>query len=176
MSFFLYNHYYIIALSLLILGYKLAPELFQFKIDKVIKFIKIVTIIVTISALIRAITIHQNYPQGVNFPIESLRDFLGVWWEDLFFVLPYLLIHRFFGMRGVLFSSPLFLITTSIFVQGHLYQGVGGYLSALYPFISFYYSRKNGITTVMLCHVLYDIIIVTGHYGLTKIFLDLING
>ena len=173
--FFVYNYYYIVALLLLIGGYKLAPELFQFKIDKVIKFVKFILTFVTIAAVVRAFVIHKSYPQGVAFPFEALNTLFGVWWEDLFFVLPYLLIHRFFGNRGLLFASPLILITTNMFVQGHMYQVVAGYLSVLYPLVSFHYSKKHGITTVMLCHVLYDVIVVAGHYGLTSVFLDLIK-
>jgi hypothetical protein len=54
-------------------------------------------------------------------------------------------------------------------MQGHSYQGPTGMITFIFPFISFYYSKKYGAGTVMLCHILYDISIVVCIGGLSKI-------
>lgn len=85
---------------------------------------------------------------------------LTVFWEDAAHTLPLLLLMRLIGTRW--FVWPIHIVAilamTAAFGSGHTYQG---YLSALilslYVPLSLNAAKKNGLGTIMVCHVLYDL-------------------
>ena len=84
-----------------------------------------------------------------------------VWWEDLLFCVPVFYLSENSKLNKYLKFSLIFAISL-LFGLGHGYQGVSGILvTSLYPyFISTHYAKRYGFGTVMVCHVLYDMITV----------------
>lgn len=97
-----------------------------------------------------------------TIPFTSL---FWVFWEDAFFVLIPLALKKIIPKTGKMLyvNNIVFAIAMSgmslLFMYGHSYQGNIGYLTVIYPFlIAYRYGIKVGFGTVMVCHVLYDII------------------
>jgi hypothetical protein len=86
---------------------------------------------------------------------------LGVFWEDAVFVLPLIVLKEEKNISKPLYYI-LFAISTIAFVSGHLYQGLIGLTSAIYIYASAKYGKKFGFGTVMICHILYDLITYFG--------------
>jgi hypothetical protein len=86
-------------------------------------------------------------------------QFPFVFWEDACFVLPIFLFRRYISDKKK-FWIPLMILSSILFANGHLYQGI--YVAALtgiYPyFISYRYGSKYGFGSIMVAHILYDFI------------------
>jgi membrane protease YdiL (CAAX protease family) len=82
-----------------------------------------------------------------------------VFWEDAVFTLPILFWERYSNPSKWL-VYPVLAASAIFFGMGHLYQGImGGVMAAFYLFvISYGYGKKHGLGTVMICHVLYDML------------------
>lgn len=106
-----------------------------------------------------------------NEPIESLDLFYFpslflVFWEDMFFVFPSLLLY--FLTKNKLLVAPVMLISSLIFSLGHVYQSVEWALLLLaYVPVMFYFARKHGLGTVMVAHVTYDVVTYLTFYILS---------
>jgi membrane protease YdiL (CAAX protease family) len=99
--------------------------------------------------------------------IEMWMLFL-VFWEDAFFVLPFVFLSKFKFTNKWYIWWPLMIISSVFFGFGHLYQGaIAVAVTSLYPyFISYRYGNRFGFGTVMLCHILYDVMtFLTFKYG-----------
>lgn len=100
-----------------------------------------------------------------EIPFNSITEVFSVWWEDLFFAAPYLFLIRKYGWKKSLWALPLFVLTTAMFGLGHLYQGPSGWISVIYPAISIGYGLRYGLGTMMVFHVLYDVVVITCAYA-----------
>lgn len=61
------------------------------------------------------------------------------------------------------------VLTSAVFGLGHLYQGwLAAVLLSAYPyFISYHYGKKHGYGTVMVAHVIFDIVILSNIHIMT---------
>lgn len=124
-------------------------------------------ILMTVLTIYRAAVFKWIAPPNM---IESAREMvsflpwqvtLGVFWEDACHSLPLVLLGKVFQKAKwyKYCSLPLLVLVMASFAVGHLYQGV---LAAIA--ISFYIpfamkmGKKYGFGTVMICHILYDMI------------------
>jgi len=89
-------------------------------------------------------------------PISTLL----VFWEDTFFTLPILIFEQY-GISKCL-RNILIIASSLVFASGHLAYGPTWAFCTLFyvPFISYRLGKKHGLGTVMLGHVLYDLITV----------------
>ena len=157
MGSIIYNLQVLIGLFVFIFTIKKYPYLLKVDVKQVIRFTIACVTLFSLQGIaysfIREISyIDQSFLEGIN-------SLMGVWWEDACFVLPYLLLYNRFGKKAY-FALPLFILTSFYFSLGHLYQGPTGYVTFLFPFISFYYAKKYGAGTTMLCHIIYDTSII----------------
>lgn len=101
-----------------------------------------------------------NSAQDSNSPMNKIEllSILGVYWEDAFFTLPILILERLKTNRVILII--LLCLNAISFALGHLSYGLlWATITLLYvPFISYKYGKSNGLGTVMVCHILYDLI------------------
>jgi hypothetical protein len=80
-----------------------------------------------------------------------------VWWEDVAFVLPTILMMRNNVSRMV--YIPYTLLACLLFASAHLYQSVSwAFVTLFYIPVAIHYAIKNGLTTVAACHILFDLI------------------
>lgn len=87
----------------------------------------------------------------------TLLSLLQVFWEDVFFTLPALMLDRL-GRSG--FEIGLCLAISAVaFASCHLaYGALWAGITLLYvPFLSYKYGRLYGLGTIMICHILYDV-------------------
>lgn len=101
----------------------------------------------------------------------SIIGLTMVWWEDVFFTLPLLIAYKQNVSKYILI--PATILSSIAFAVGHLYISVPWALFLLIYiyFISFKYRLKYGLGTVMICHVVYDLMTVMSSYiagGLLK--------
>lgn len=137
------------------------------KLNKVAKFLAFMAIITAFRLALQSYAGSSAPTAIMNIPFYL---FALVPWEDAFYVAPLLYLEEIKN-RGKLGKAlwVAIVVSTSIhFGLGHAYQGwfaVG--LTALYPyFISLKYSKRVGMGTVMVCHVLYDMItVLTAKYS-----------
>jgi hypothetical protein len=129
------------------------------KTDKITKFL-------TFMALVTAFRLALNSFQG-NLPQGGLGIpfymFAIVPWEDAFYVAPLLYLDYMRETKWGRYMWNTLAIALSIhFGLGHAYQGLFGIaITSLYPyFVSYKYSKRTSLGTVMVCHILYDMITV----------------
>lgn len=159
----IYNMQVLFGILTFLFALKKAPNLVRIDIDQVIRFGLSCLLIFSIKAIVMALNKESSYIDQAY--LEGTNSLAAVWWEDACFVLPYLLAYNYIGKKAY-FLFPLFLSTNYIFMQGHAYQGPVGQITFIFPFISFYYGKKYGLGTMMLCHILYDTSIVLCLSGL----------
>lgn len=101
--------------------------------------------------------------------IEELRQMagfipwqttLGVFWEDACYGLPLVLMEKMYNKSSwyKFVRIPLLAMFMMSFGSGHIYQGLTGLLLAFYIPFSISMGKKYGFGTVMLCHIMYDMI------------------
>lgn len=81
-----------------------------------------------------------------------------VFWEDAVYTLPLLILNRLKVSNKIIY--PLLALSAFGFFLGHLSYGmVWALVTLLYiPFISYRYGLKYGLGTVMICHIIYDVV------------------
>lgn len=121
-------------------------------LDALLKFASFM-ILVTV---LRAGIMHNNTAANADFDMGRL---LWVFLEDAGFVLPMFIARKY--LTDKFFYVFIFIISV-IFALGHVYQShLWAFITLFYPyFISYKYSKKHGMGTVMLGHIFYDIITV----------------
>lgn len=167
----IYNLQVLIGIITFLFALKKAPETVRIDINRVIRFGIACLFIFLIKAFYYAQIGKESYLDTVY--LNGINSLAAVWWEDACFVLPYLLAYHFFGKKSFILF-PVFVFTTFVFMQGHSYQGPAGMLTFIFPFTSFYYGRKYGAGTMMLCHIIYDISIVVCLSGLRHLIAGII--
>jgi hypothetical protein len=129
-------------------------ERLQVDLSAIGKFLKIVLIGSALSFVIR-----YSLGRIPTLPPVGFGSLLLVWWEDVLFSLLSIYYAEKFLPKWVF--VPLAVITSLVFGMGHLYQGWFAVLAlSFYPyFVSYKCGKKYGYGTVMICHVLYDVIV-----------------
>ena len=148
--------FWIIGATIIYTSRRMDPSLTRITWPAVFHFLRFMAYVTVGRILFGSIT-------GVpKLPLEDLPRYaslLGVFWEDAVHVLPALIMARI-GLPP--FFSFLYLLFSGIaFATGHLYiSPVWALFTTIYPTISYRYGKKHGLGTVMICHILYDLITV----------------
>jgi len=154
------------------------PEMLRIDRPTVLMYGGLVTVINFLKAVVLFAIIQNFWPDTFKkftdiFDMIPANHLLAVWWEDSFYVLPYLLlaphVMRLQGWRKALAISgslTLFLITTFHFMLGHLYQGPMGMVAFIYPIISYSVGSRKGLGTIMMLHIIFDFSIYMGIWAL----------
>lgn len=101
----------------------------------------------------------ENLRHAVHF--LPWQGTLGVFWEDAVHVIPLVLLARTCADKlwYKIVKWPLLIMVMIAFGAGHLYQGpVAAAALSFYIILSMKQGQKNGFGTVMIAHVLYDLI------------------
>jgi hypothetical protein len=159
----------IIAFCFFAYAWLKAPHVLRVDREVVKLFGGFVTVVNFLKAVALFAVVRHVWPEKFQeitriFDMIPANHLLAVWWEDSFYVLPYLLVTpailsirsawlRMAAMGG---AFLVFLVTTLHFMLGHLYQGPAGLVTAVYPFISYAMGGRKGLGTVMVLHILFD--------------------
>jgi hypothetical protein len=146
-----------------------APDVIRVEWDITSKFSKFIATVQFLKVAILATLISRFAPEiwmrGVDiFNSIPARHLLGVWWEDCFYVLPYLLLtgpilairNKWLRRAAIGAAGLAFVATTLHFAVGHLYQGPIGWTAIVYPILSYRVGRAKGLGTMMILHVVFD--------------------
>ncbi len=132
----------------------------EVKKDKVFSFIKLMLLITLFRVILGAIlSYHGVRTADPSSPMNTivLPTVLGVYWEDAVFTLPILVMERVNAPKWLI--NVLLGISSVAFASGHIpYSLFWAAITLLYvPFISYKYGKANGLGTVMVCHIIYDL-------------------
>jgi hypothetical protein len=167
-----------LAFAVMFISYSYYPELFKFDFNVLMKFTKFLTIVLAMKVVVETFILHHTdfyFPEHYHiFNSISIHSVLAVYWEDAIFVLPFLFFWHKFKEKAIWFL-PLFIASTIAFAAGHLHQGNIGWVTIIYPPLALYFSKKHGISTIMACHIIYDIVVITAA-NLLPITLGLLRG
>ena len=149
--------YYFLGALVCSIVYVKDKKLLTLKLDSVTKFLTLMSLAVCFRLAIMSLI--GGSPTG-DFPFP-LWMLIMVWWEDAVYAIPVFYISESSKIHRYV-KFLLILVISLYFGLGHSYQGLLGIaVTSLYPyFISARLAKQHGFGTVMLCHVLYDIIIV----------------
>jgi hypothetical protein len=156
---------YLPFFGLILYGYSAvyAPNIIRFNSDFFIKAIKFILTISIVRIIIFSIFFKQYLIDVSDLLSDIIQpsDLMRVGYEDAVYVLPFILARNYLSSK---FSEkttnfiviPFFIFSSLWFGMGHLYQGPVGMLAAIMPTISWYYSARYGLSSMMLVHVCYD--------------------
>lgn len=151
---------YIFAAIFILLASSEFPGICRVQKESVFKFLKFMFFITIYRMVMHYVIGFPQVDSNPSSPMNTINIFttLGVYWEDAIFTLPALIAARR-GSSKFLVSCMLAL-SAFVFASGHIDYGLQwAALTLLYiPFISYKYGKLNGLGTVMVCHILYDII------------------
>lgn len=151
----------VIILAGLVLAavYVFDRERLQFDVKAIAEFTKLLLIGCALSIVL-------NYSLGriPTLPPVGFGSLLLVWWEDVLFSLLSIYYAEKFLPKWAF--VPVAITSSVIFGLAHLYQGyLAATLLSVYPyFISYKYGKKHGFGTIMVCHVIYDLMICGSIY------------
>jgi len=151
------------------LAYIKFPDLVKVNRHFVILVGTVLTIVNFTKTAIAAFVMPKYFPDGWAKVIDVFHmippnHLLAAWWEDCFYVLPFLILSLSLNkmneskrkkMAKALFYS-VFALFIAHFTMGHLYQGWVGLTVFVYPIISFKVGKKYGLGSMMMLHVLFD--------------------
>lgn len=160
----------IIGILLLLYAYVKHPEIVRVDRETVLHFgslIFIINVVKMAAILTVGSSLFPSFVQGMREAmshIPSVNYLLAAYWEDTFYVLPYLLLSKLIfnieskKLKISLFVGLflLFLTTTLHFASGHLYQGKMGWLTVIYPITSYCIAGRKGLGTMLILHVIFD--------------------
>lgn len=169
----LLNIQMLIGFILMMVTFYKIPSLLMIDKDFVLKFLKIMLLInVPLRIGLMALS-HGGPVSEVTYRILDmpLSVFLGVFWEDAFYVLPVLIMRYYQKLAQAagqekrrktfkLIADVATPILALLFMHGHAYQGWVGMLTIIYWFFSYSVGKKRGLGTSMICHILFDVIAV----------------
>lgn len=124
------------------------------------RFVKTIVIGSSISLIVNLLV--GRFPPLLPVNASSL---LFVFWEDAIFSILLIYYAEKFLPRWAFYT--LAVISSAVFGLGHLYQGwLVVILLSFYPyFVSYKWGKRVGYGTIMICHIIYDLII----YGNTNL-------
>ena len=147
-----------LGLFMLILFATKWPEDLSFKWKYVKQLLQIELILIIFRTSLFVLfpeSIPDHFPNMTQMP---LIYFLSVWWEDAVFVLPVILVSKYFKPTWITLIA--ILISSYFFASGHQYQGwFGVAVTALYVPVIYKYRNILGMGTVMVCHIMHDVMI-----------------
>jgi membrane protease YdiL (CAAX protease family) len=152
--------FYVLAAVFIVLSSVQFPGICRVEKDKVYKFLRFMWYVTLVRVVVYMLLSTPNAAQDPNSPMNKIEllSILGVYWEDAFFTLPILILERLKVNKAILIV--LLGFNAISFALGHLSYGLlWAAITLLYvPFISYKYGKLNGLGTVMVCHILYDLI------------------
>jgi len=158
---FLFDFFVIFAILKIVVAIKAFPELVRFDFKAFRSFL----LLMLYTAVLRTLYVLATGKNPINLDLFDFPLLFFVFWEDMFFVFPSLLLYHL--TKNKYLVAPVMLVSSIIFAIGHLYQGVMapiillGYVPAM-----FYFGRKYGLGTVMACHVAYDVLTYLTFWGI----------
>lgn len=168
----------ITGILLFLYTYIKKPEILRIDRETILLFGSFVFIINVIEMIIMVTGGFFLFPKFIQGVIQSMSHIpsvnylLAAYWEDTFYVLPYLLASSFLfkvesknlkiSLFILLFLS--FVLTTLHFASGHLYQGKLGWLTVIYPIASYCIGGRKGLGTMLMLHVIFDFSAYIGFY------------
>lgn len=169
----------ILAFCFFMYAWMKAPHLLRVDRKLVKQFGGLVTVVNFVKAIVLFAVIQHFWPSTFSkvtsiFHMIPANHLLAVWWEDSFYVLPYLLIAPHImniqstrkRAAAIALASLCFVATAVHFMLGHLYQGPMGMVAIIYPFISYHVGGRKGLGTVMMLHIIFDFTIYMGVWAL----------
>jgi len=166
----IYNLQVLFGMIVFFLALKKYPDILKIEFSQVKRFTLALLLITTVQAIFLAYTGKETYID--NIYMNGINSLAGVWWEDSCYVLPYLIASKLLKNKSYL-MFPFFVASSAYFSLGHAYQGPSGYVTFLFPFISYHYAKKYGAGTTMICHVIYDTMLVMSLSGLKNLLIGL---
>jgi hypothetical protein len=143
-----------IAVAMIILCRRIFPDIVRFDLKAYRNFLLLCLIGVAIK--IFSIVVLGRRP-SVSPDLFQWPLLFFVFWEDMFFVFPSILLYTL--TKNKYLVALLILVSSVIFSLGHVYQGIDWALFLLaYVPIMFFVGRKHGLGTVMAGHVTYDVL------------------
>lgn len=140
-------------------------KILEVKPKAILKFLGVLAMI----SIARILLVKYLMPEDV---MESTRNManlipwqavLGVFWEDACHSMPLVLLGLMFSKSkwyGWL-SKILLLVAMLSFASGHIYQGLlPAAMISFYIPLSMKYGKEHGFGTVMICHILYDLVTI----------------
>lgn len=149
-----------IALGLLAVVFYKDRQVLRIEKDSIWKFFKFVLTFKLIFLVLYVVLFRIFEVAPPSVPAPPLHYLPMVWWEDVLFSL----IPIYYGYKFLPrpLATAVAIIVSFFFALGHLYQGWIGLLLGIYPFfISYRYGKKHGYGTVMICHVIYDVMVIS---------------
>ena len=148
--------FYIIGAIYLGMVARKHPDLCRLSFRPILTFLKYMVFITSLRMLM--FILMQSQPHSAAMDSLSLCSVLGVFWEDAVFCLPLLVMDKLKVSRYLKYIS--IALSSLIFATGHLaYSPMWATITLLYiPCISYRFGKKHGILTVMVCHILFDLI------------------
>lgn len=132
---------------------KTYPELMRFDLDAFIYFLFVMFMI----ASFRVYSVNVLGSPRLSVDMFNLPSLFLVFWEDMFFVFPSLLLYSLTKNRYIV--APVMVLSSLAFSIGHLYISTSWALVLLaYVPLMFFFARKKGMLTVMAAHVTYDVL------------------
>lgn len=151
---------YTIAALFIIFASMEFPGICSVKPKSVLRFLGVMAYVTVFRIIMHKLSGLPHIPDDPNSPMNTINllTTLGVYWEDAIFTLPALMAYR----RGEskLFKGLLLGLSAFVFASGHIDYGLPWAAATFFyiPFISYKYGKTNGLGTVMICHILYDVI------------------
>jgi hypothetical protein len=159
----------IIAFLMFVLAYIKYPDLVKVDRKFVILFGAIITAINFAKTAVAAWALPKYFPDAWAktiqvFDMIPANHLLAAWWEDCFYVLPFMIISLYLEKmnesKRKKIAKATFYTVFSLFIAhftlGHLYQGWVGLTVFVYPIISYNVGKKHGLGSMMMLHVLFD--------------------
>lgn len=138
---------------------KTNPEVVRFTFRAYLKFLLWMGLVTSL----RLIGLFNSGLDTSEFDYFYPADFLPllflsmVWWEDVIFVLPSVLLIKKNSSKMI--WIPVMALSSLVFAAGHLYQGeIWAAITLFYVPLMTYFAKKNGLSTVAACHVTYDVL------------------
>jgi len=172
----------ILAVCIFLYAWARAPHLLRVDREMVIKYGLLMAAINLLKAIF-LFTYLQHYQPAVFWQATQIFNFipvnylLAVWWEDAFYILPYLLLAplilsvqtRWIKFCALTLAAFAFGATAYHFMLGHLYQGPMGMVTIIYPFLAYAVASWKGLGTVMMLHIIFDFTMYAGVWALLRL-------
>lgn len=136
------------------------PGICKITKSKVFEFVRFMAWVTLIRVGVAYLSGAHYKDPDPNSPMNTINLLftLGVFWEDVFFTLPILIAEKMGASKVT--KGMMIALSSMAFASGHIAYGFPWSLITLayVPFVSYKYGRKHGLGTVMICHILYDVI------------------
>jgi hypothetical protein len=150
----------LIAVLNMVLSSIIFPGTCRFSLSSYLKFLGLMAVVTAARFAIFKMASHVPADPDSVATMQSISpwQFMLVFWEDAFFTLPTIVLEK---LGSSTFARNLMLGLSSVaFASGHIAYGLPwAFITLFYvPFISYRYGKKNGLGTVMACHITYDMV------------------